>query len=395
VSDNKIFHKVFDVLIKDQILDCNFDNIEWQTIESKFQGIYIPENNHVVHFTQMLNVNGRERSRNTYLSQNFIASNNFALSKSATISVSINPYDLNRPIPIAEFVMVSIRNIASQGATINLSMTTQQAPFQNLEEFLTIRSHLRDKNTGNNSTIIDRNIAVNTITIYGRLDGANGTDTINVCRLVRKLAAQTNEKVQFYNITPSNKYFSPSILQQIQNMYLKIGDVNEDEANIREVLTTRNMFEEQNEDLLSRDQNAFKANIIQKYIAIPNFNIHKCFGCNYKIESNFIGSHIYRYADIRKDFRENKLTIEEAAHLIISCDNGFLLCPNQDKEFEKGMIVFDLNTKSFVANRTRLSKEEFEQVQSNINTSNFKDIQFTKEFINNINEHHKRVNYQQ
>jgi hypothetical protein len=342
----------------------------------------------------MMTVDGKSRSRNTYLSQNFSPVNNFAQQNNSTISMSINPFDLGKPVPSSNFIQTSIKTLATSGATINLSLSIPNLIFQTLREFLDVRYKLRNKNTGNNSTIIQENFITKVITIYGRLDGANGTDTINICRLVKQLAGINNQIVQFYNVTPKNYSFSHGRLQQIKEMNLQIENVAENEKEIIQLLNTRSITEEQYDQNLNRDQATFKANIIQKYIGVPNFNIHKCFACDYMVESNFIGSHIYRYADIKRDFLENKLTNEQAAHLIVSGDNGFLLCPTQDVEYEKGMIIFDLNSKTFIANEKKLTSGEFKQVQSNIHTSSFIDVPLTEEFVKNINEHYKRIKYE-
>ncbi|MDR2830209.1 MAG: HNH endonuclease [Methanobrevibacter sp.] len=339
----------------------------------------------------MLTIFGKARSRNTYLSQNFIRSLKFANLKEAQISISINPYDLGKPIPSAKFIVASLKNCATQGASINLSLTIPDLIYKSINEFLNDRSVLRSKNRGNNSTLIQYNNVNNLVTIFGRLDGANGCDTMNICRTIRRLASINNTDVDFFNVTPNNMSYH-SVLTEISSMNINVRNVND---NLQEIITTmqgREMSDEQYDELLQRDQNAFKANIIKKYIAIPNFNIHKCFGCDYCVESNLIGAHIYRYADIKRDYALNKLTAEQAAHLIISGENGFLLCPNQDKEFEKGQILFDINIKSFVANSKKLANNEYKQLSKTIKSNDFSNIIFTKEFVSNINEHIKRVN---
>lgn len=137
------------------------------------------------------------------------------------------------------------------------------------------------------------------------------------------------------------------------------------------------MLEEYDEkdEYLRRRQDIFKRNIINKY-NIKDFDITKCFASDYKISQNLIAAHIYRYADILDDCKNGLITIQQAKNYIISGDNGFLLSPNKDKEFEKGQIYFDLENKKFVPNRKVLAQEEYNYILRTLSdNSNFNNIE--------------------
>ncbi|MDI4567832.1 MAG: hypothetical protein E7Y34_01985 [Mycoplasma sp.] len=71
LNENDIKEKIKKCLIQDELINTN-DSINWINDDYKFQGIYIRENNIVVYFCQMLNKQNKTRSRNTYVSQNFM-----------------------------------------------------------------------------------------------------------------------------------------------------------------------------------------------------------------------------------------------------------------------------------------------------------------------------------
>ena len=77
---------------------------------------------------------------------------------------------------------------------------------------------------------------------------------------------------------------------------------------------------------------------------------------------------------------------------LISGDNGFLLSPNKDKEFEKEQIYFYLKNKKFVPNRKVLAQEEYNYILKTLSdNSNFNNIEWTEYFFQNVTRHLNRI----
>jgi hypothetical protein len=55
--------------------------------------------------------------------------------------------------------------------------------------------------------------------------------------------------------------------------------------------------------------------------------------------------------------------------------------------------VFDIDTKKFIVNDKRLSKNEIDVVKNNIDTSDFSNVPITKEFVDNVKQHLLRVEF--
>lgn len=386
INEQEILKKVYLTLKNDNVLNCQFNDIKWEKIFNQFQGIYIPIKNEVVYFCQKQTPNHKAKSRNTYISQNYNPASKFAKSRFASLSLSINPLDLGYPTPEADTIQKDLKTLITFGVKINNSITNPpRSGFNTLEEYLSLRSKLKNKNTGNNSTFIS--LDNDSIIVYGRLEGASGIDTINCCKIINLL--EKNKKFKIFNI--SEKPFPSSTIKEIEDLGFELQDPKEIQKETEIQLSTSALNEELYEEILKRNQSAFIANILKKYSKYKEFDVHKCFCCEYNVEQNLIGSHIYRYADIKRDFFEGKLSCQEAAHLIVSGENGFLLCGTQDREFEKGQIYFDLEQKSFVANKEKLTDEQFNLVKEKIKPNDFSKIAFSSEFIKNIKEHHKRI----
>lgn len=240
---------------------------------------------------------------------------------------------------------------------------------------------MRQKNRYNNSTIFSR--IQGKMTIYGRLDGANGPNTIFSCMVLAKLNSNSKE-IDFFDVTPTKT--NKKLLNFIKELGFKVNDVNYNENDLA------NRILKKNEKIIFRDQKTFRANIIKKYFAIPNFNINECMACNYGVEVNFEAAHIYSCSDIIKDYNNNLISYQHAAHLIISGDNGFLFCPNCHKEFDRGQIYFDLKLKSFCVNDKIVHQQNYQEILSAIKKFNFKnDYIFTNEFKDNISKHNKKL----
>ncbi|URM53171.1 HNH endonuclease signature motif containing protein [Mycoplasma sp. SG1] len=396
-SENDIKQFIYKRLISDSIIrNIKLSEISWIKITQKFQGLYIVDLKKVVYFTQLLGVDNKPKSRNTFVLQNFYPANKFAISKNASISISLNPFDEQEVILFPNFIIMSIKMLLSIGVKINNSLLSHFKNinlFNSIEEFLFERKNLREKNSGNSPTVIEYNRRLNKCTVFGRLDGANYSDTLIVCNLISHFSKKNiNSEIEFYNITPFQFKVSRKNWQyELKKMGFLVVDTNNIFKPLINALQKKNITSDEYENILRRNQHLFKANIIKKYIHIKGFDVHKCFASKYYLESNLIGAHIYRYADIKKDFFNKKISAETAAKLIISEDNGFLLSPNCDKEFEKGMLFFDLNKKCFVPNKSKLTTEQYNHLITEIYSNNFTNVTFSDEFVNNVNLHQKRI----
>ena len=144
------------------------------------------------------------------------------------------------------------------------------------------------------------------------------------------------------------------------------------------------------EQLLPRDQDLFKSNIVKKYIKY-DIDINKCFASSYEITQNLIASHIHRVADIRNEYHNKKIDLRTATHLLTSGDNGFLLSPNKDKGFENGQIYFDIKQRKFAPNKTLLNDQQYKIISKLLLLQlNLSKIDITAEFIENNTKHQKR-----
>ncbi len=384
INKNIIKKKTFDILIDDKIISKNliFSDIKWIETDDEYQGLYIESINHIVQFCQKLNHNGTTKSRNTYLRQSFIPVYNLSKIKKAKMSISANPLDeknFSRILPNS--IQIHIRESLTLNVEINDSLQKKLEkklnPFKNLDEYVLFKTQSKEKNKGNKSTVIKYIFDEKKIVVYGKTDGANGMETLIIMEIIYKF----NKNLEFFDITSK-----PNI--KINEKIIKIG------INIINLTPNINLFDKKDneEEKIKRNQPLFYGNIIKKYID-SEVNIDKCFACDYKITENLINSHIHRFADINKEFMEGNLTRQEAEILVNSGDNGFLLCPNQDKEFEKGLIYFDIQTGTFLSNEDKiLNNENYAYIKNKI-MENFssKKIKLSDEFINNIKKHHKRI----
>lgn len=399
LMDEDIFNKIEEVLLFDQVIFQD-SKVKWNKIKDKFQGLFIEEKSEVVYFTQMLDFNAKPRSRNTYVAQNFRTVEQYAFQKNSIVSISVNPFDLHRNNYItAESIKEDFKKLKFLGVFINKSLSFinhNDNSFDSISNYIISRNNLKNKNLNNNSTYIKEFDQEKKVAIFGRLDGANGASTLLTCKIIFKLNnyLSTRNFLFFYEIKSDNIYNSKNLLEKIKKIGFKIINSKKEAVAIKKELHNLNSIEDFNR-ILKRNQGLFIKNIIQKYINFKNFNLNRCFACDYSIEANFIASHIYRYSDIIKDYQEKKINLSVAANLIVSGDNGFFLCPNQDKEFEKGMIIFDLIKKEFVANRFAFKNIELvEKINSRIDSQSFYNIEYSKEFENNIANHLERISNQ-
>ena len=400
-SDIDIFKEVFNILIIDKIIksNFNFEDIKWNITKEQYQGVYIKSEKHIVQFCRKTG-----EARNTFLSQAFPIVYKLSKTKKAKMSISINPFDksnLNKiTTPSLIFQMEQILTLeVNINDSLRKLLVNDISPLTNLEKYIESKNSLRTKNTRNNGLYIDSSYE-DKIRVYGKFDGANSMESFLIMCTLEKL--NKNNILELIEIPDNNNKLSLSknLSKEIKNLGFDIinysekvkseEDNNNLPSNIVNISQNSN-FEKEEKDI-KRAQDKFYFNIIKKYFDY-GVNFSECFACDYKIEKNLIRSHIHRFSDINKDYKENNLTFEQASTQANSGDNGFLLCPNQDKEFENGFIYFDIETKSFLANKEKINNyENYLYISDKIVTKNFLNNNeiITDEFINNVIKHQER-----
>ncbi|WP_406615521.1 HNH endonuclease [Mycoplasmopsis hyopharyngis] len=389
--ESVLFEKIYALLINDGILreTISFSNIKWIKDKRAYQGIFISEKNLFVYFSQLLNSNGKPKSRNTFVSQNFNPIQKIAIENNSYICLSLNPLDLGTKVPsFPNTIIKDIRTLSTLGVIINKSINIDNNifDFKSIDEYINMKNFLKSKNSFNQSTFIKKFDFLNTIAIYANMDGASGIDALNSMRMINKFRDVDNIKnYWFFNI--GKKTLSENFIKTINEEYnFEYIDTIKYNKNDFIGLNTK-ITEKDIENDLRRNQPYFIKNILKKY---DTLNPSKCFCCNYMITSNLIASHIYRVADIISDYKNRNISLEKAQEYIISGDNGFMLCPNHDKEFEKGYIYFDPNSKKMVASEN-LDIETFEFINFRINMNELNRNFITEEFIENVKRHKVRT----
>lgn len=353
VNNEIIYEHIKTLLIFENII-ADDTKISWRIIKEKFQGVVLDEKK-IVYFTQFLTLNGKTKSRNTFASQNINPIYKYANKNEIfDISVSLNPFDLQHyPIKLPRTIIKDLSSFKTQGITINKSLQSDKIiSFTSINQYVQIRNELRKStNYNRNSTLIKIFDDLNIITVYGNFDGASGVDTLNCLRLINNLRNSSTNIKEFWTLNigtdvPSKKIIK-YIEEELQFKYIHNHMINGVPV-LRQFLNSQiiNESKEYNAETIKRNQPFFIQNILRKY---KEYNITTCFCCSYSIVNNLIASHIHRFADIRKEFEDNKIDAVKATELSISGDNGFMLCPNHDKEFENGQIYFDVNSLKMVA----------------------------------------------
>ncbi|MCU4706681.1 HNH endonuclease signature motif containing protein [Mycoplasma sp. CSL7503-lung] len=354
---------IYETIYFDKYITKKYDECIFEEIEERFQGIIV-NNEFVVFFSMALDNNFKTVGRNTFLSQGFYPVYNFSNSKNKKlpIKVSLNPYSFykfvdskrgfippenstNIRITICEMKLINIE--FSRSLNINRTFFDDD-----LFSYLNAMKQSKENNNSNNGfwLLAEDN---NTINVYGLdnekntskksdiFDGAKWGDLFLSLKL---LSMKRKEwKINELNFIIYENYEKESYkkkLKLIRNMGFNIVNIFDEQKNI-------NIDNEiDTEDDIKRRQSVFKNKILKHY----KFK-NECFTCDYPL--NLVASHIHRFTDIKSDFKNGTITKEEAQSQVIDGANGFLLCPNHDKEFEMGFIYFDLNEKKFKFNEER------------------------------------------
>ncbi|VEU59761.1 HNH endonuclease signature motif containing protein [Mesomycoplasma neurolyticum] len=387
LNNNDIFDKIKKTLIFDEKIKF-FEKVTFKIINNSFQGVYLPKKKEIICFTQMLNFLGKTRSRNTFISQNSYTAYKFSNQKNVKLSISINPFDLeeHRSYVNINSIKKDLMNLHFLSIKINKSIIFDASKlincYSSIETYVHFRNEIKNKNSKNNSTYTKIFNSEKEIVVYGRLDGANFSDFIFTLLIIKKLNFK-KYKLFFSEIFGYKKN------KTINSKYKEIQELGYEILDFSSTTNSLNKIDINYIDELKRNQKLFTKQIIENYSKF--LNVNKCFACDYNISTNLIASHIHRYSDIKNDYKNKKIDFIGAQKLISSGNNGFFLCPNHDKEFEKGFIFFNYNKKIFEANPKMLNEELFLNVKNKIQSQNFQKISFNLEFKKNLENHIKRI----
>ncbi|MBN0919147.1 HNH endonuclease signature motif containing protein [[Mycoplasma] gypis] len=364
-TKDDILKMIFLRLNEDKILlNEKYENILWKISNEKFQGICLGQS--VVYFTQAMDFKtNTPKSRNTFFEQNFVSLYIKLKDKYKYFFVSLNPLDTAfENIKFAKTIILYIL-ISSKvlGLNINKSIndilhsklnqnslqeSNNQISNFHLFQNTKIKNILKNKN--NSPSYITVNSYNKTIYFYSKIDGANFArtyldilitnllwDTLNKENYEKIIILNTENKKLINKLTDLLKTYDFEILL---NGHWKNADFD----NINYTKERKTL----------RNQALFLKNIIEKYGVK---NCLSCFACDYPNYNNLIKSHIHRVADIESEINQN-INVILNTEIINSGNNGFLLCPNHDREFENGSIFFDLKEMNFKVSKMFYEKNK-------------------------------------
>ncbi|WP_322959770.1 HNH endonuclease signature motif containing protein [Mycoplasmopsis felis] len=400
-----------DILLEDKILSLkDFDNIKLikELNNRSYIGISIPKHSVFVYFTQLLTSDFKTKSRNTFVKQNALpVLKKLKENKLSSVFLCLNPVDyyrfkqdskikrINLPKSIInDLQLLKLLHFELSKTFLEILKDDSIKEINNfnpkitVDDFVYQKQSLKLQNKHNNPIFIELNKEDKEIKVIGKLDGANISDTVLTCMLISRLNNSYNLSFWLINSKARTK-----VVSWIKSLGFKYYGFYEKEKYLKNLLNQN--IEVFDKDLI-RKQNLLKLNIWNKYFDF--IDILECFACNYNISNNLITSHIHRHSDIKKELLNNEITYNDGIRNTTSGDNGFLLCPNHDKEFEKGYIYFDLNEFKFKVNQNyqnSFTHKQWMKLESNlINKFNKKDfpILVNKNFRRNIDKHLKRIN---
>ena len=374
IFKNKILNRLYFENILNIHESHNFEIID----NIKIQGVLIEKIKLIILFTSKLNDKDKLSGRNTYIAQN-CTSAYINLKDKYNFLITVNPFD--NKFYKTNSILDDLKKFKTLDFFIGkkiIENINYLHKYKNVNEFLYEKNNTKSKNTNNNGTYIF--IRNNRLEIYAKLDGANSMRTYLEILTIQKL--NNIYKIFIIPIECSNN---------INKKILKLLE-NNNEINIyKDVAVNDNIWDinDENDEIMIRNQQKFTKNIVEKYLN-SEIIVSACFACNYNITENLISAHIDRITDIKNKYKEKYISKEEAIQLAISGDNGFFLCPNHDKEFEKGMLIFDLDDKCFKANKN--SKYYNEIIKTIDPNKKFNKNHINDNFIKNVKEHLKRIN---
>lgn len=154
-----------------------------------------------------------------------------------------------------------------------------------------------------------------------------------------KLADWSNQRVLDFclwlrrenKITNKEELCNNAVIEEVEKIEEEISFLNVDGASKKAIVNVR------------INQGKFRGDLLKRY--------NRCCLCGMENSELLIASHIKPWAESEP---EEKLDI----------DNGFLMCPNHDRIFDKGYITFDDDGKIIISNRLKESDRELLNVDS-------------------------------
>ncbi|QGZ97510.1 hypothetical protein GE118_01700 [Mycoplasma sp. NEAQ87857] len=395
LTKEQIDKMIFDTLINDEFIkDIKFENIIFEeTSDYKFQGAICESEKKIFYFSQMLSSDNKLRSRNTFLSQGFYGVYKIASIKKYQIYTSLNPFsniDVKSFTPNPLSIKLIIQIMKEIGVKFGNTIVLKENVFEDsLESFLGIKNNLRKRNTSNDGTYIEV-YTKGIINIFATFQGAKWGETFLTCLLL----AIKKEK---WNIKKINFVHYDIEVKKAKSKEETLIDIGIENENINELVAYELSLDDKDrttkevEIQLKRMQDLFRKNILKFF----NF-MNECFACDYEIKENLIASHIHRFTDIKKDFEDNKISHLEAKKQATDGANGFLLCPNHDKEFEKGFIYFDIDNLMFKVNidkvKNFLEENEIKSIENKISKKRLNyNKALTDKFNKYLEKHYERI----
>lgn len=202
---------------------------------------------------------------------------------------------------------------------------TQLIPYASVKDMIYARNHLREANSGNQSTYItDEGDYYH---IYGKTFGANQKGTTLLCFAI---SAITDKPVKLFQIVDNE---SKEISEQDKEAISKYSRTHGNK--VIEILDDSYQFDNDTSDHVHDNLRSpqFIYNLLNKFGGEK-----KCVLCECKIDRIIQAAHIYPVAAIR---RRNDLDFDNKLRLAVDADNGIWLCENHHKLFDSGLIWFE------------------------------------------------------
>lgn len=384
-SFNDLYIKVYELLKYDGFLVGNFEDYLFEIsneFEAQVAWIEIDEKKQYFYFSQLLDDKGKEKARNTFLAQNFLAFYLKIPKSDREIYASLNPYSFNKDYSHLEkpnSIKLNIIEMTGLGVKFGKSLVNENQKIPaTIEEYLKLKESL--KNERNNSSFIKHQNGV--VTVYGKIKGANLKHALLMCLFLRSQKERWNIKslkfVYFLKPDEIENFNEIKEIKRLEEYGFQIENSYEIVKNIDIEKCAKNFENEiESKDIeIKRYQKLFKQNIITNY-GIDKF----CYACEYNIFDNLIASHIHRVTDINYEFKSGELTKEKAQEQIVDGYNGFLFCPNHDKAFEKGQIFWNIKTKKFEVNAKNMNQSQILYLKTSLTNKEFNIPKDTEMFI--------------
>lgn len=181
-------------------------------------------------------------------------------------------------------------------------------------------------------------------------------------KTVPELAGWTNQMVLDFClwlnrkniITNKEELCNNAVIEEAQKIEEEISSLNVEGASKKAIINVR------------VNQGIFRDKLLKRY--------NKCCLCGVENQTLLIASHIKPWAESEP---EEKLDV----------DNGFLMCPNHDRIFDKGYITFDEHGKIIISDRLTKNDRVFLNVDSRMHIelteNNKKYLEFHRENVFN------------